>query len=105
MLIAVGRRIGPAASKVHPHRKLCPNLIFCNMILLLRRSPWQAKLNTQVRITRFLLAIEERRSIREAAAVFGSQGMTEGQLERLKGIAEEAEFGKGTIPQARSAAL
>ncbi len=56
-------------------------------------AAWQAKLNTQVRITRFLLAIEERRSIREAAAVFGSHGMTEGQLERLKGIAEEAEFG------------
>ncbi len=56
-------------------------------------AAWQTKLNTQVRITRFLLALEERKSIREAAAVFGSQGMTEGQLEKLKGMAEEAEFG------------
>ena len=56
-------------------------------------AAWQAKLNTQVRITRFLLAIEERRSIQEAAAAFGSQGMTEGQLEKLKAIAEKSEFG------------
>lgn len=56
-------------------------------------AAWQAKLNTQVRITRFLLAIEERRSIEEAEAVFGSQGMTEGQLEKLKAIAENSEFG------------
>lgn len=56
-------------------------------------AAWQAKLNTQVRITRFLLAIEERRSIQEAAAVFGNEGMTEGQLEKLKAIAEKSEFG------------
>lgn len=56
-------------------------------------AAWQAKLNTQVRITRFLLAIEERRSIREAAAVFGNQGLTKGQLEKLKAIAEKSEFG------------
>lgn len=56
-------------------------------------AAWQAKLNTQVRITRFLLAIEERRSIQEAAAVFGNEGMTEGQLEKLKALAEKSEFG------------
>lgn len=56
-------------------------------------AAWQTKLNTQVRITRFLLAIEERRSIQEAAAVFGNEGMTEGQLEKLKAIAEKSEFG------------
>lgn len=56
-------------------------------------AAWQAKLNTQVRITRFLLAIEERRSIQEAAAVFGNEGMTDGQLEKLKAIAEKSEFG------------
>lgn len=56
-------------------------------------AAWQSKLNTQVRITRFLLALEERKSISEAAAVFGSQGLTGVQLERLKEIAEQSEFG------------
>lgn len=56
-------------------------------------AAWQAKLNTQVRITRFLLALKERRSVSDAAAVFGSQGMTAGELTKLKEIAEESEFG------------
>lgn len=56
-------------------------------------AAWQEKLNTQVRITRFLLALQERRSVSEAAAVFGSKGMTEAQLEKLKDIAEKSEFG------------
>ncbi|MCI9622267.1 MAG: bifunctional fucokinase/L-fucose-1-P-guanylyltransferase [Lachnospiraceae bacterium] len=56
-------------------------------------AAWQEKLNTQVRITRFLLALKERRSVSEAASAFGSQGVTEAQLEKLKGIAEDAEFG------------
>ncbi len=56
-------------------------------------AAWQAKLNTQVRITRFLLALKERKSVREATAVFGNQGMTEAQLEKLKDIAEQEEFG------------
>lgn len=56
-------------------------------------AAWQAKLTSQVRITRFLLALKERRSIPEARAAFGSQGMTEAQLERLLTIAEESEFG------------
>lgn len=56
-------------------------------------AAWQEKLNTQVRITRFLLALKERRSVSEAASVFGSKGMTEAQLEKLKDIAENSEFG------------
>ncbi len=56
-------------------------------------AAWQEKLNTQVRITRFLLALKERRSVSEAASVFGSKGMTEAQLEKLKDIAEDSEFG------------
>lgn len=54
---------------------------------------WQKKLGTQVRITRFLLALQNRRSVAEAAAVFGSQGITEDQVEKLIAIAEQSEFG------------
>ena len=54
---------------------------------------WQAKLGTQVRIARFLLALEERKSVEEAGAVFGSQGVTASQVEKLRKIAEGSEFG------------
>ena len=54
---------------------------------------WQAKLGTQVRIARFLLALEQRKSVEEAGAVFGSQGVTPAQVEKLRKIAEASEFG------------
>ena len=54
---------------------------------------WQAKLGTQVRIARFLLALEQRKSVKEAGAVFGSQGITPSQVEKLRKIAETSEFG------------
>ena len=54
---------------------------------------WQAKLGTQVRIARFLLALEQRKSVEEAGAVFGSQGITPSQVEKLRKIAETSEFG------------
>ena len=54
---------------------------------------WQAKLGTQVRIARFLLALEERKSVEEAGAVFGSQDVTASQVEKLRKIAEGSEFG------------
>ncbi len=53
---------------------------------------WQAKLNTQVRIARFLLALEQRRSIGEAALVFGREGIRKPELEKLLEIAEQSEF-------------
>ncbi len=53
---------------------------------------WQAKLNTQVRITRFLLALKQRKSIEEAASVFGSGGITEEQVEKLTSIGDHSEF-------------
>ena len=53
---------------------------------------WQAKLGTRVRIARFLLALEQRKSIGEAAAVFGSQGVTPSQVEKLRAIAEQSDF-------------
>ena len=56
-------------------------------------TAWQAKLGTQVRITRFLLALEERKSIEEARTVFGKQGVTVFQVEKLRKIAEESPFG------------
>lgn len=56
-------------------------------------TAWQAKLGTQVRITRFLLALEERKSIEETRAVFGKQGVTASQVEKLRKIAEESPFG------------
>ncbi len=53
---------------------------------------WQTKLTTQIQITRFLLALEMRKDIREAEAVFGSRGITKAQVERLMEIAEQSEF-------------
>jgi fucokinase len=53
---------------------------------------WQDKLNSQVRIARFLLALQNRKSIGEAAAVFGSQGISEAQVEKLTAIAEQSDF-------------
>ena len=53
---------------------------------------WQAKLGTRVRIARVLLALEQRKSIGEAAAVFGSQGVTPSQVEKLRAIAEQSDF-------------
>ena len=53
---------------------------------------WQSKLNTQVRIARFLLALQARKSVEEAAAVFGSRGITDDQVEKLTAIAEKEEF-------------
>ena len=54
---------------------------------------WQAKLNTQVRIARFLLALEQRKSIGEAASVFGREGIRETETKKLLEIAEHSEFG------------
>ena len=54
---------------------------------------WQEKLNTQVRIAKFLLALEQRKSVAEAAAVFGTQGITPEQVKKLTAIAETSEFG------------
>ncbi len=53
---------------------------------------WQSKLGTRVRTERFLLALEQRKSVEEAAAVFGSQGITPEQTEILRAAAEKAEF-------------
>ena len=46
-------------------------------------TAWQAKLGTRVRIARFLLMLEERKSIEETRAVFGEQGVTASQVEKL----------------------
>ncbi len=54
---------------------------------------WQEKLGTQVRIARFLLALERRESVEEAGAVFGNRGVTPDQVEKLRIIAEKSEFG------------
>lgn len=53
---------------------------------------WQAKLGSRVRIARFLLALEQRRSVEEAAAIFGAKGVTADQAEKLCAIAETAKF-------------
>ncbi len=53
---------------------------------------WQTKLTTQIQITRFLLALEMRKDIQEAGAVFGSRGITKAQVERLMEIAKQSEF-------------
>lgn len=53
---------------------------------------WQNKLNTQVRIARFLLALQERKSVSQAAAVFGRRGITKEQTQKLKAIAKQEEF-------------
>ncbi len=53
---------------------------------------WQEKLGTQVRIAKFLLALEQRKSIAEAATVFGHRGITEVQVQKLIEIAETSEF-------------
>lgn len=54
---------------------------------------WQQKLNSQVRMARFLRALERRDSVEEARAVFGSQGVTQNQVERLTALAEQESFG------------
>ena len=55
-------------------------------------TAWQAKLGTRVRIARFLLMLEERKSIEETRAVFGEQGVTASQVEKLRAIAEKSDF-------------
>ena len=56
-------------------------------------TAWQAKLGTRVRIARFLRMLEERKSIEETRAVFGEQGVTPSQVEKLCKIAEQSDFG------------
>ena len=55
-------------------------------------TAWQAKLGTRVRIARFLLMLEERKSIEETRTVFGEQGVTASQVEKLRDIAEQSDF-------------
>ena len=54
---------------------------------------WQENLEKKIRISRFLKAIDERKEVAEAAAAFGSKGVTEKQLTELMKIAEDADFG------------
>ena len=53
---------------------------------------WQKKLNSQVRIARFIRALERRDSVEEARGVFGTQGITPVQVERLLNMAAEEPF-------------
>ena len=55
-------------------------------------TAWQVKLGTRVRIARFLLMLEERKSIEETRTVFGEQGVTASQVEKLRDIAEQSDF-------------
>ncbi len=54
---------------------------------------WQHKLNSQVLIARFLRALEQRESVEQAMAVFGAEGISPEQVERLTKIAETSPFG------------
>ncbi|MBQ8184805.1 MAG: bifunctional fucokinase/L-fucose-1-P-guanylyltransferase [Lachnospiraceae bacterium] len=54
---------------------------------------WQQKLTSQVCVTRFLRALERRDSVDEAKSVFGVQGISPAQVERLISMAESLPFG------------
>lgn len=54
---------------------------------------WQKKLNNQVQIARFMQALECRRTVAEAREIFGVQGISAAQVERLVELAGEMSFG------------
>ncbi len=53
---------------------------------------WQTNLEEKIRISRFLKAIEERKTVEEAGQAFGGKGVTEKLLHLLQETAKTADF-------------